>query len=808
MFQELAKTDETGLSAVKFFKTKGFYILLFLIFCISFFVYNNFIFFKDLFIYKGIGSDTYNQFVPSLVHFTNYLRTEGIPKWSFNQGMGQNVFPGGVNDPFNLFLYMFDGEHLPYMIVYAQLMKIMFGGLLFYLYLRTMHASQYASVTGGLLFSFSGYMILGGGWYGHASLVVYGIFLLFAFEKLFMENKWYYFPIAVAIISSQVFAFYLFSFFIFLYSLFRYYMNSNIRSKGILLLLLKMAGLGILGIGINAVFLTSPLLQMIDSPRVSGTAGYFDALKSAPVLGFAGANEYMSAIMRCFSNDLMGIGSDFKGWNNYLEAPVFYVGLITLLLIPQLFQFLNKKRKILFIFFSCFWLTLIIFPYFRYALYLFSGDYFKTGMSFFVPVTALFFAISALGYIDKFNKINLKILLITLVALLILLYFPYLPADRYFVDEELRKKVVFFLVIYTFLIILLPVKKMKVTAQILLLIFMVIELGYFSSLTVNRRIIQTRSDFKDKIGYNDYTVDAVDYLKSIDKSFYRINKNYSSGDARYVSFNDAMIQDYYGTPSYQSFNQLYYIKFLGAVGVLDEHNELQTRWAAGLVGKPVLETFANIKYSFTKTQDSTLAQHGYDSITTFGDVSVFKNRFYLPIGYTYDTYIYEKDLKNTSKKGRTLLHSVVISENQTDKFKDFTYDNSIDTTVSPLPLELYRELVNRLKQDTLAISEHTQNFFKGKIKLEKKKLLFFSIPYDRGWKATVDGNDAELELVNIGFMGIILDKGEHDVELKFEPPFLNAGLCISGVSLLLYGFLVWNTYRINRKKLKSPTTTV
>lgn len=781
-----AKSDLPGLNPSNFFITNGFYLLVTFILLISFFVYRDFLFFKNVLIYKDIGSDTYNLFNPQLVHFTNYLRTEGIPKWSFNQGMGQNVFPGGINDPFNIFLYLFEGSKISYLIVYAQLIKILLGGIIFYYYLKTIGITPYASLVGALLFSFSGYMILGGGWYGHSSLVVYGAFLLFSFEKLYKQNSWFYFPVAVAILSTDIFSLYIFTIFLFLYVLFRYYQEHDFRSTGIIKLLLKMVGFGLLGIAINSVFLVSPLLQMIDSPRVSGEAGYFNLFKSMPLFGLADTREFMTAIMRSFSSDMMYTGSDFRGWQNYLEAPVFYAGLINLLLVPQVFQFLNKKSKILFGIFFGLWFLLILFPYFRHSLYLFSGDYYKSGMSFFVPVTALFFGISALSYIDKLTKINFKVLLATFIALIVLLFFSYLPSNQNFVDYKLRSVAVFFLIMYAFVIYLLSFKKFKYIAQIFLLLILICELAYFSSLTVNKRSILTKTELNKKIGFNDYTVESVNYLKSIDKSFYRINKNYFSGNAIHGSLNDAFIQDYYGTSSYQSFNQLYYIKFLAGTNVVKPNEESETRWAIGLIKRPLLQTFANIKYTLTKKSDGNLYALD-DSIASFGDVVVFKNKFYLPLGYSYNKFILQKDFEKISilQKDKTLFQAFVIDENQKDKFKEFSQFNLIDTT-NDLTLEKYGQFINELKKDTLAITEHSQNLIKGRFTNNIKKLLFFTIPYDQGWQAVVDGKKVEPLIVNFGFMGFVLDKGVHDVVFEFEPPYVKESLWVSLTGLLIY----------------------
>jgi uncharacterized membrane protein YfhO len=786
------------------FEGKEIYFFLIILLFAGIYIYHDFLLFKNLFVYKDIGSDTYNLFNPQLVHFTDYWRTDGIPKWSFNQGMGQNVFPGGITDPFNIFLYLFNKDQISYAIVYAQFLKIILGGIIFFYYFRTMSLTRYASAIGALLFSLSGYMVLGGCWYGHSTLVVEGAFLLFAFERLYRQNSWIYFPIAVALISTDVFGLYIFSVFLFIYTLFRFYSDNSFRSPGIIRLLLKMAGLGLLGIAMNAVFIVSPLFQMINSPRVSGEAGLFDALKQAPVFGFAKPIELMTSVMRSFSSDLMDTGSQFKGWRNYLEAPIFYVGIITLLLIPQVFQFLDKKRKLIFGIFGGIWFLTIIFPYLRHSLYLFSGDYYKSGLSFFVPVTMLFMGINALSYIDRLGKINIKVLLVTFIVLLILLFYPYLPSSGNYINTGLRKGVIFFLVIYSIFIWLLGFKKLKSFAQAMLVVSIVIELAYFGSISTNDRMVLSKDEAEQKAGFNDYTIDAVNYLKSTDKSFYRINKVYYSGAAIHGSLNDAMIQGYYSTPSYQSFNQLNYIRFLSETNTIHANVESETRWSIGLLNRPLLQTFASVKYTLAKKTDRSLYGMN-DSIASVGDVKIFKNKYYLPLGYALDTVIYQNNFKNISnlQKDKILFQAFVIDENQKEKFRDFPLLNLSDTT-NGLSFEEFGRYISALKKDTLAITTHSQNIIKGKITFQKKKLLFFSIPYDKGWHAKVDGKDAELMLVNIGFMGLVLDKGQHEIVIEFQPPYVKESIYVSATGLLIFVVLILVSWR--KKRFKSTSS--
>lgn len=762
-----------------------------LISIIAVFVFKDYLVFKKFYIFKDIGSDTYNQMYPFYMHISDYLRTEGIPRWSFNQGMGQNIFPGGINELFTPLLYLMGRDYLAYSIAYVEFFKIVLGGTIFYLYLRLISLTKFAAIVGGLLFAFSGYMIIGSGWYGHSTAVVYGAFLLFSFEKLFKYDSWFFLPVSIALIGSySTFYLYTFGLFLLLYAFFRFIDEKGFQWKALSIILLRIAGLSILGILIGAVFILPDILRMIESPRVSGDAGCFNALWSTPFFSFSSKIHNITAGLRFFSNDILGTGSEFRGWGNYLEAPSFYCGTISLLLLPQMFSFLNTKRKIFSLMFLCFWLLLIVFPFFRYAFYLFSGNYYKGGLSFFVPVVVLFFSLQALSNIDRSLKINKRVLGVTFIFLLTALNFQYFQAGHDLVVHEMKTISTVFLTIFAALIYLMGVEKYKRVAKIMVLLVLCVELGCFSFITLNKRLVLTPEELAQKVGFNDYTNEAVKYLKETDKDFYRVNKDYASGTAIHPSYNDAQIQGYYGTPSYYSFNQKGYINFLVETDIIQGDVENQTRWAKGLTGRPLLQTFASVKYTLCKFEEPLFLANGYETVARFGDVKVLKNKYFLPLGFTYNNFSMISNFRmlSTMQKDIALLKTAIIEDSQKRRFHGIDeYD--LGNVNENYYLAQYRKDIENLWRETLRIIEHGQNKINGKICLTKKKLLFLSIPYDKGWKAEVDGKKVKLERVNIGFMGLILGKGAHTVELNYSPPYIYTATIISVSAFILFIFL-------------------
>ncbi|MDR2975680.1 MAG: YfhO family protein [Streptococcaceae bacterium] len=70
--------------------------------------------------------------------------------------------------------------------------------------------------------------------------------------------------------------------------------------------------------------------------------------------------------------------------------------------------------------------------------------------------------------------------------------------------------------------------------------------------------------------------------------------------------------------------------------------------------------------------------------------------------------------------------------------------------------------------------------------------LFLSVPYDRGWSATLDGEPVKLKRAQNGFMKVNAAKGEHELVLKFFPNGLKTGLAafVGGIAVFsLYDWL-------------------
>ena len=80
----------------------------------------------------------------------------------------------------------------------------------------------------------------------------------------------------------------------------------------------------------------------------------------------------------------------------------------------------------------------------------------------------------------------------------------------------------------------------------------------------------------------------------------------------------------------------------------------------------------------------------------------------------------------------------------------------------------------------------------GQINLDSPKILCLQMPLTPGWTAYVDGTRAELLQADTMFSALLLPKGKHDLELRYQTPGLRLGAAVSLATLvviLLFGLI-------------------
>ncbi len=779
-------------------------LLLVLLGFICLIVFFDFIRLEKIYLFKDIGSDTINAVYPHLIHVSEYLRTEGIPRWSFAQGLGQNITNSGIDNPFNWLLYVLGKDRLAYGIIFVEIIKILITAWLCYRWLLVLFKNHFAALFGALAFSLSAYMIIGGSWYVHSWLCFKVILLLWAFEKGYRKQIWLWWSLAV-FWSFDVNFIFIGQFFL-LYLLFRLTVQDdeyslkkhpsdnkgfsfNQRTNTFFGLLKPLFAYSILGVLMKAPLIGSMYYRIWDSPRLQEEFSATKQLFDAPFI--ESAMHYATVVLRTLGNDLIGNGSNFLGWKNYLEAPLFYFGIVSLLLIPQAFVFMQKRERIAFGLLILFWILVITFPYLRYAYYWFSGDYYKIAVSVFFPLSCLLCTSRAIAAFQQNRKIHVPILIITAVILILSACFAQLGVQE-IVDTYFFQSIVFIIIGTCVLLILHKNKfqhKWSFYSLILLLSFELLIVNYQ---TVNNRHAVTRAELQQRIGYNDYTLEAVEFIKTNDRDFFRLSKRYSSSLSKNRSLNDGKAQGFFGTSSYSSFNQGHYVNFLTKMGVINEGEESQSRWILGLHQRPDLEKLVGLKYVFG---DASIKKNGMIGVGLFGDKTLFKKPESMPLGFIYTKFFPQESFLrlNNEQKDCAILNAVVIPEeigkdkrSYMERFTQPMSDNCFPADINKMQLEYFSN--NKL-------------LFSGN---NPGGIFFTSIPYDIGWQAMVTCGEqqekASIINVNFGFIGIPLANtcNETKIMLQYHPPYARIGLIIA---LFAWSTLAFLFYRNRKKKL-------
>lgn len=106
--------------------------------------------------------------------------------------------------------------------------------------------------------------------------------------------------------------------------------------------------------------------------------------------------------------------------------------------------------------------------------------------------------------------------------------------------------------------------------------------------------------------------------------------------------------------------------------------------------------------------------------------------------------------------------------------------------VACMPIENLEGNIKKLNNVRINSYEVNTNEVKANISLDSDEIVCISIPYSKGWKAYVDGREAYIFNINIKNIGLVLEKGNHSIELKYETPLLKIGFITSLLSALSY----------------------
>lgn len=149
----------------------------------------------------------------------------------------------------------------------------------------------------------------------------------------------------------------------------------------------------------------------------------------------------------------------------------------------------------------------------------------------------------------------------------------------------------------------------------------------------------------------------------------------------------------------------------------------------------------------------------------------------------------DDQLLGTDRYQGQAFHVGYVTEGQQLTFEFIFNDGSESGTITIHAAEFQNDIwsavYSRLQEHGMKVEEYRDTYFKGTITVEENQAVFFSIPYEEGWKVLVDGSEVEKDTVFDAFLAVEIPAGEHTIELKYVSDGFASGVIITIISLLL-----------------------
>lgn len=217
-----------------------------------------------------------------------------------------------------------------------------------------------------------------------------------------------------------------------------------------------------------------------------------------------------------------------------------------------------------------------------------------------------------------------------------------------------------------------------------------------------------------------------------------------------------------------------------------------------------LRGLLSVKYLITtpEKQEDFLAaaDDGWSYYDTKDGFMLYENENYVPMGFTYDYYITEESYETTVKNTRAnlLMRALVLSEEDAETYGKYL-EKLPDAKLDDLWYDTYVSDCADRRASACSSFQMTNSGFHAEITLKKDNLVFFSVPYDDGFTAYVNGEETEVIRVDEGLMAVLAPAGENTIDFVYQADGYSLASKVSLAALAVFvlyaGYFVWKKKR-------------
>ena len=183
-----------------------------------------------------------------------------------------------------------------------------------------------------------------------------------------------------------------------------------------------------------------------------------------------------------------------------------------------------------------------------------------------------------------------------------------------------------------------------------------------------------------------------------------------------------------------------------------------------------------------------------------GDLEYYRNNNFIPMGFCYEYSISEEELMTLDQEDRAklMLKAMVLEDN-----------SAAEEYLSPLPKEELHSLSNEeFAEECAKRAEKTvsgyytdDDSYNAETDFSEPELVFFSVAYDNGFTAYVDGEEVPIIKANLAFQAIPVPAGKHTIKCVYHsiPRDIGGIVSVSGA----IGMAVYSTIIMISKKKRT-----